>query len=57
MRLVLTTVSELEITYVLVLLLYTLLRESGLLFTIPVFPSNFFPPLNIFFLEILYERS
>lgn len=30
MQLVLTTVSELETTYVLVLLLYTLLRESGL---------------------------
>lgn len=48
MRLILTTISELEITYVLVLLFYTLLRGSGLPLTIPVFPSIFFPLLNIF---------
>lgn len=53
--LVLTAVSELETTYVPVLLVYTLLRESDLPPTIPVLPSNSFPILKHFFLNPVWE--
>ena len=48
MGLVVNTISELETTYVPILLVYTLLRESGLLSPIPIFSFNSFPILKHF---------
>lgn len=49
MGLVLTRVAELETANALILLVYTVLRESGLPPTFPVCISNSFPILKHFF--------